>query len=111
MAPRQRYSIAHPASSTFTKWWRRAESLAWLKHDERCGWHSLRRKFASDLRNAPLRDVCDLGGWKSSEVVVRCYMTPDMDSMRQSLSSRGESAQDAEMDRVHSANTLDEKRA
>jgi hypothetical protein len=34
-----------------------------------------------------------------------------MDSMQQSLSSRGESAQDAEMDRVHAAKTLNEKRA
>jgi hypothetical protein len=43
--------------------------------------------------------------------VAPCYMMADMDSMQQSLSSRGESAQDAEMDRVHAAKTLNEKRA
>jgi hypothetical protein len=71
----------------------------------------MRCDMRASLTNCTVESVRDLGGWKSSEVVVRCYVTADMDSMRQSLSSRGESAQDAEMDRVHSANTLNEKRA
>jgi integrase len=107
-APRQRRSIAHPASSTFTKWWRRAESLAGLKHDERWGWHSLRRKFASELRNAPLRDVCDLGGWKSAATVLTRYQTPDPISMRRALASRNENV---ERERVRSPSSLTAKPA
>lgn len=38
----------------FTKWWYRAEKLAGLEHDDRWGWHALRRKFATELKDIPL---------------------------------------------------------
>ena len=50
------------ARSTFSKWWWEAEALAGLDHDKRWGWHSLRRKFATELKHIPLKDLCDLGG-------------------------------------------------
>ena len=37
------------------------------------GWHSLRRKFAKDLMNQPLKVLCELGGWKTAKTAVRCY--------------------------------------
>ncbi len=36
-------------------WWNRAERLAGLKRMRGRGWHSLRRKFASDLMDLPLQ--------------------------------------------------------
>lgn len=85
---------------TFKNWWRKAEALAGLAHDDRWGWHSLRRKFASELRSAPLRDICDLGGWKSSITVTTCYQTPDPVSMRRALASRSEGFSSGESERV-----------
>ena len=48
-------------------WWDKAELLAGLEPKRRRSWHSLRRKFASDLMNQPLKVLCELGGWKTAE--------------------------------------------
>lgn len=104
--------LAGPRSRhTFAKWWREAEGRAGLAHDDRWGWHSLRRKFASELRNAPLRDVCDLGGWKSSATVLTCYQTPDPVSMRRALASRNDGQSAAETVRVRLASSPNAKPA
>ena len=44
-------------------WWNRAVARAGLEPKRGRGWHSLRRKFASDLMNQPLKVLCELGGW------------------------------------------------
>ena len=54
-------------------WWDKAEALARLAPKRLRGWHSLRRKFASDLMNQPLKVLCELGGWKTAETVLQCY--------------------------------------
>ena len=69
-------------------WWRRAESLAGLPRVRGRGWHSLRRKFASELRHLPLRDLCDLGGWKEPQTVLKCYQQADEQSLAAGLRSR-----------------------
>jgi integrase len=74
--------------STFLKWWAKAEELAKLPPAKGRGFHSLRRKFASELRKIPLRDLCDLGGWKSAATVLTCYQTPDEATMREALEQR-----------------------
>jgi integrase len=53
-------------------WWRRAEWKAGLEHVEGMGWHSLRRKFATELKEIPLKDLCHLGGWKNPQTVLSC---------------------------------------
>lgn len=70
------------------KWWRRAEKLAALEPVKRRGWHSLRRKFASELKDTPLADLRDLGGWKDHNTILRCYQRPDEERMRAALASR-----------------------
>ncbi|MFZ5625225.1 MAG: tyrosine-type recombinase/integrase [Gemmatimonadota bacterium] len=72
----------------FRAWWLRAEGLAKLEHDERWGWHSLRRKFATELKDIPLKDLCDLGGWKSPQTILACYQESDEDTMRRALANR-----------------------
>ena len=54
------------------KWWRKAEVLAGLEPKRGRGWHSLRRKFASDLMDQPLKVLCELGGWKTAQTVLQC---------------------------------------
>ena len=54
-------------------WWQAAERRAGMEPKRGRGWHSLRRKFASDLIGLPLKVLCDLGGWKEARTVLRCY--------------------------------------
>ena len=68
--------------------WRRAERLAGLEPKRGRGWHSLRRKFASDLMDLPLKVLCQLGGWKDAKTVLRCYQQPDEVQLRKALDSR-----------------------
>ena len=69
-------------------WWKRAERLAGLEPKRGRGWHSLRRKFASDLMDLPLKVLCELGGWKAAKTVLRCYQQPDEAQLRQAIQSR-----------------------
>ena len=71
-------------------WWGRGEKLADLEPVERRGWHSLRRKFATDMRTRlPLRDLCDAGGWKDAQTILKCYQQPDEELIRDALDARG----------------------
>ena len=69
-------------------WWKRAERLAGLEPKHRRGWHSLRRKFASDLMDQPLKVLCELGGWKTARTVLQCYQHADEDQLRNALDNR-----------------------
>ncbi len=73
-------------------WWRRIAATAGVPHRPGLGWHSLRRKFATELRQAALRDLVDLGGWKSPQVIIRCYQGADAESQRQALAARRQTA-------------------
>ena len=54
---------------------------------QRFGWHSLRRKFATELKEIPLKDLCHLGGWKRPSTMT-CYQTPDESTQRSALAHR-----------------------
>ena len=69
-------------------WWVRAERLAGLEPKRGRGWHSLRRKFASDLMDQPLKVLCDLGGWKEARTVLQCYQQADEGQLRTALENR-----------------------
>ena len=70
--------------------WQQAERLAGLDPKRGRGWHSLRRKFASDLMDQPLKVLCQLGGWKNAQTVLRCYQQADEVQLRTALESRRE---------------------
>ena len=69
-------------------WWRRAVAEAGLEPKRGRGWHSLRRKFASDLMDQPLKVLCELGGWKTAQTVLQCYQRADEDRLRKALEDR-----------------------
>lgn len=69
-------------------WWQRGQVLAKLPPERGRGWHSLRQKFATELKHAPLKDLCALGGWKSPQTVLTCYQRADPVSMQQALAAR-----------------------
>jgi integrase len=72
----------------FRDWWKRAEALAELQPERGRGWHSLRRKFATEMKHTPLKDLCYLGGWKDPQTVLKCYQRPDETTMREALAHR-----------------------
>ena len=81
--------LSEPRSRhAFNGWWQRAVELAGLPVVTRRGWHSLRRKFATELKSIPLTDLCALGGWKESQTVLKCYQQPDEATMRTALEQR-----------------------
>lgn len=45
------------------------------------GWHSLRRKWASERKHLPLVDVAAAGGWKDTQTLIECYQHADRDTM------------------------------
>ncbi len=69
-------------------WWSKAQILAGLDPMPGRGWHSLRRKFASDLMDQPLKVLCALGGWKTAKTVLECYQRPDAGQLRKALEAR-----------------------
>ena len=69
-------------------WWQKAQILAELEPKPGRGWHSLRRKFASDLMDQPLKVLCQLGGWKTAKTVLRCYQRADEGQLRKALEDR-----------------------
>jgi integrase len=69
-------------------WWERGQALAKLPAEPGRGWHSLRRQFATEMKHAPLKDLCALGGWKSPQTVLTCYQKADAVSMQQALAAR-----------------------
>lgn len=73
---------------TANKWWRRAEDLAEVAHVRGTGFHSARRKFASELKTTNLRDLAYLGGWKNPETVLAIYQQPEMHLQREALATR-----------------------
>ena len=78
----------HVVGSVCVSRWKKAEKFAELEPKRGRGWHSLRRKFASDLMNQPLKVLCELGGWKTAQTVLQCYQRVDEGQLRKALEER-----------------------
>ncbi|HEX9217372.1 MAG TPA: tyrosine-type recombinase/integrase [Gemmatimonadales bacterium] len=81
--------VTRPCSRHLLRqWWRYAERFAGITHEAGLGWHSLRRAFATALKHAPLKDLCELGGWKNAQTILKSYQQADHATMRQVLATR-----------------------
>jgi integrase len=78
--PRSRYDLSD--------WWRRGAKRANLPKGQRLGWHSLRRKFATEMKHTPLSDLSQLGVWKCVQTILTCYQRPDEATQRKALEGR-----------------------
>ena len=72
----------------FNTWWTRGVTLAKLEKASRRGWHSLRRKWATETKAMPLKDQAHAGGWKSTKVLLDVYQRADWETMREGLAKR-----------------------
>jgi len=73
---------------TLDKAFAHAAEVAGIDLPARARWHGLRRKFATELKNLPLKDLCYLGGWKDPKTLLTCYQQPDEEIMREALLTR-----------------------
>jgi integrase len=73
---------------TLDKAFARAAELAGVELPRRARWHGLRRKFATEMKDLPLKDLCYLGGWKDPKTLLTCYQQPDEELMRRALLQR-----------------------
>jgi len=44
-------------------------------------WHPWRRKWATERKNMPLKDVAEAGGWRDPNTLLKCYQQPDEATM------------------------------
>ena len=73
---------------TLDKWFDETAEAAGVKLAAQSGWHSLRRKFATEMKDVPLKDLCYLGGWKDPKTLLSCYQQLDDDVMRRAFLGR-----------------------
>jgi len=69
-------------------WWSRAEWLAGLEPQRGRGWHSLKAEVRVRPHGPSLKVLCELGGWKTAQTVLRCYQRADEAQLRKALGSR-----------------------
>jgi integrase len=69
------------------EWWQRLERLAGIARVKYRGWHSLRRRFATDLDGVPMKQTMSLGGWKTPITVMR-YQKHTIEELRAGLAAR-----------------------
>lgn len=69
-------------------WWRRLELLSGIERIPGRGWHSLRRKFATEHMDLPMRELMAIGGWQNEHTILTCYQKPREVQLRAALQRR-----------------------
>ncbi len=74
---------AEPCSRhLFDDWLRKAFRLANVTPRPGGMWHSIRRKWATERKGYPVKDVAAAGGWKTEETLVTSYQQADAETIR-----------------------------
>jgi hypothetical protein len=74
---------ARPCSRyLFDAWLRRAFQLAGVTRESAMLWHALRRKWATERKGFPVKDVMQAGGWLDEATLVASYQHTDPDTVR-----------------------------
>jgi integrase len=63
-------------------WLERAYEAAELAHPRGGLWHMFRRKWATERKTYPLKDVAAAGGWSDVHTLLTCYQQPDERTLR-----------------------------
>jgi hypothetical protein len=66
----------------FDDWLRKAYEITELPRERWVLWHSIRRKWATERKGYPVRDVMEAGGWKNEETLLRSYQQPDAETVK-----------------------------
>jgi hypothetical protein len=65
----------------------RAEAAAGLERLDGGLWHAYRRKWATERKELPLKDVAAAGGWKDVTTLLTCYQHADEATMLKVMNS------------------------
>ncbi len=65
------------------RWLKRAYDMARLKPQRGGLWHPLRRKWVTERKGYPVKDLAAAGGWRDEQTMLRCYQRADADTVRQ----------------------------
>jgi len=71
-----------PAAHLFDDWLRRTYKLGKIVPQRRGMWYSIRRKWATERKRYPVKDVAAGGGWKTEEVLVTSYQQVDAETIK-----------------------------
>jgi integrase len=63
-------------------WLRRAFTRAELVPERGGLWHSLRRKWATERKGYPVKDVAAAGGWRDAETMLTSYQQVDAETVK-----------------------------
>jgi hypothetical protein len=70
----------------FDKWLTEAEKRAKQEKLQGGLWHPYRRKWATERKHHPLKDVAAAGGWTDTETLLNCYQQADPTTMLAAMS-------------------------
>jgi len=65
------------------RWLRRAYAAAKLVPREGGLWHTLRRKWATERKGYPVKDLAAAGGWKDEQTMLSSYQQSDQVTVKQ----------------------------
>jgi integrase len=63
-------------------WLRRCFPLAGVELEKGGLWHTLRRKWATERKGYPVKDVAAAGGWQDVETLLKSYLQTDPETVR-----------------------------
>ena len=64
-------------------WLRKAVTLAKVKLEPGGLWHSMRRKWATERKGYPVKDVAAAGGWRDEGTMLTSYQQVDAATIKQ----------------------------
>jgi integrase len=65
-----------------SQWLKEAYSVAGVEKPDGSLWHAFRRRWATERKDLPLKDVAAAGGWKDVTTLLTCYQHPDEETLR-----------------------------
>jgi integrase len=84
---KQAYKDAPWAPAQCQEYLRQAEAAATVEKLEGGLWHAYRRKWATERKDMPLKDVAAAGGWKDVTTLLTCYQHADETTMLKVMAS------------------------
>jgi integrase len=84
---KQAYKNAPWAAAQCQELLRQAEKAAGLERLDGGLWHAYRRKWATERKDLPLKDVAAAGGWKDVTTLLTCYQHADEATMLKVMES------------------------
>ena len=87
--PKQRRHPGQPVTRHLAAYWlKTAYSTSGAAKPDGSLWHAFRRRWATDRKSLPVKDVAAAGGWKDVSTLIECYQQPDTETLRQVVNFR-----------------------